>query len=396
MEQEIHLLDPCPSSGRQRNRKGSMGRKGRGTSSQCLGNITVDEREQLALLPSSSISSNPTSNDHQHAVDDLFSHSISRDSIDIPLYDSLDDLPLGMHEDASSDESQIHDKRCFNCGSPQHVVTTCPEPLHHELIALTRGLYYFFKDRAPAAAYGRLREGSKSWRIQRLQWLETFEPGQVRGDLLRQALNLEHDDPGIRVEWLRNIARWGYPRGWVGRIDPRETARNIISGNLNDQDERALDDEDCMIIFGENEEETVLLSPSANRLHTNADDITSATSLPAHENDALSILPPVYSTNSVNLGTRRWATYPQTYFLSSALPVCSGFGLPPLNSSLLTSRDARMLTAGVPPLLGHNVSNTAAFTSQAWMQQPPPPASTPPPLPPSSREEEESDMDLSD
>lgn len=108
---------------------------------------------------------------------------------------------LGERSAAHEDKHDI--RRCFNCGSPSHVLSSCTEPYDRELVSLSRQLFNFFKSGSTGESL-RIHEVGE-WRRQRIEWLEAFEPGQIRGPLLREALGLEGDDLGNYVEWLQNI-----------------------------------------------------------------------------------------------------------------------------------------------------------------------------------------------
>ena len=75
--------------------------------------------------------------------------------------------------------------RCFNSGNPFHTQPDCPRPHNRELIELTKQLWEFHNPPRP-----RLKDAFdlSEWRQTRLTWLETFEPGQIKGELLREAL----------------------------------------------------------------------------------------------------------------------------------------------------------------------------------------------------------------
>jgi len=137
-------------------------------------------------------------------------------------------------------------------------------------------------------------EGKKQ---QRLDWLDWLEPGQVRGELLREAIGWEEgtgEGGGGDGQWLRNMAVWGYPKGWTGLRDPRYEVMKRIEGEVeNDEDD---EDEDVFVIFGDAGEE---------------EKITFTTPL-------LDFTPPPQPK------VHRWASYPTTYFSSALLPIYTG------------------------------------------------------------------------
>lgn len=412
MEEEICVLDPGPSSGGQGGRKGPMGRAGGGTSPRRLGEVSVDNghaREEITSLPyhDSTSSADFEANFFYTAVGPYDSAS-STDTSEIPLYDTLGDFLLGADEDVSSDDSQGYQRRCFNCGSPQHIVTACPEVFNKELVSLTRQLYQFFNEHS-ATAYERIHE-VEGWRKQRAEWLEAFEPGQVRGDLLREALNIQGDDEGEYVEWLRNIACWGYPRGWTGLVDPRETVHKIITGELEEETDPVGDDEDSMTIFGDDgdQEQISMSQPTKSRHTIPVDELHNPLPVREHGDDVNAFVSDTVPNTEYSASPKilRWAIYPDTYFLSSVLPVYNGFSLPPLPSDSTIHhvylRQTNSPSSAVRRHLG------ASSSSISTPHPPPPPASTPPPLPPmlpiarplfmpeETDNGSESDMDLSD
>ncbi|OSD08323.1 DUF836-domain-containing protein [Trametes coccinea BRFM310] len=218
----------------------------------------------------------------------------------VPLYVRHREEVLGDEEPC---EEELRDvRRCFNCGSPDHVLTACPEPFDRALVSLSRQLFNFYRGEA-GGPFQRIHE-VEEWRQQRLRWLDEFEPGQIKGSVLREALGLEDGDPGERVEWLRNMAFWGYPPGWVGPRDPRERVWELLAGAASEDT-----DEECeFTIIGDEEEERVLLTHTASPPRARQADRGSSST------------------------PRRWAKYPDTYFLWSKLPVYKGSSFPPMRS----------------------------------------------------------------
>ncbi|KAI0707939.1 hypothetical protein C8Q76DRAFT_778493 [Earliella scabrosa] len=282
--------------------------------------------------------------------------------LETPLYTRVHEDVLG---DAVDNEASTDVHRCFNCGSPDHVVSTCPEPVHRALVALSRQLFNFFRGES-SGPFHRIHE-VEEWRRQRLAWLDAFEPGEIRGSALRDALGLEEGDRGEHGEWLKNMAYWGYPPGWIGERDPREHVWARITGAGEDSDS---DDFEFTIHTDDGQECCTL--PGTVRSNADADDDATSTSTP-----------------------RRWAQYPAT-----SLPAIATDDRPPPVSSTFTADPSSITpngTASVPP----------------WRRPvppPPPPPSTPPPLPstpllcaavPSSKvtqqhDDGDDDMDLSD
>ncbi|KAI8982906.1 hypothetical protein BD414DRAFT_523443 [Trametes punicea] len=247
-------------------------------------------------------------------------------------------------EDYGEEES-AHVRRCFNCGSPDHVLSACPEPIDRNLVSLSRQLFSFYHGES-SGPFRRFHEVER-WRQQRLQWLDEFEPGQIKGTLLREALGLGDGDPGERVEWLRNMASWGYPPGWVGTRDPRERVWQLIAEDaVSDSDEAF----EFTIVGDEGEERLAVPQRVTNH------DVEAC----SEEDD---------DSPEASATSRRWATYPDTYFLWSKLPVYKGSSLPAVGLSISPSQS--------PP-----TSITEPPVAPEPTDSPPPlPPSEPPPLP---------------
>lgn len=186
-------------------------------------------------------------------------------------------------------------------------------------------------------------------RQQRLDWLDWFEPGEIRGDLLRDALDVD-DGEG---EWLKNMSIWGYPRGWTGKRDPRYEVMKRIEEGLGEEE-----DDEVFVIFGDaDHEEEIDLVPPHN---------------PTPE---IAAIPSPANTDVPEPQIHRWASYPNTHFSSALLPIYSGYALPPPPSQTFSEERQALwekITAEPPPLPPPNYP------------PPPPPTSSPPPLPPSS------------
>ncbi|KAG5637937.1 hypothetical protein H0H81_002531 [Sphagnurus paluster] len=272
--------------------------------------------------------------------------------------------PNGIYVRASDtilgddDNSENHDiprpfgPMCFNCGESGHVVSECSTRVNRELVALSRQFHAFLKAERGVVDFRRIHE-VEAWRQQRLEWLHIFAPGEIHGEVLRDALGGE--DGG----WLANMSLWGYPKGWVGLTDPREEVKRLIWDEYCDTIE---DDPEPFLIYGDGDQAEVVYPSVTARKEISEDEDSDDVS------DSSSTVPE--SSLRPALPTR-WATYPPTHFLSARLPIYNGFALPPVSdhpASTTYTRDRhdlwqRILSGSVAP-------------------PPPPPSSTPPPIPP--------------
>ncbi|KAG6812078.1 hypothetical protein H0H92_004544 [Tricholoma furcatifolium] len=243
---------------------------------------------------------------------------------------------------------------CFNCGEPSHIVGACPQPINRELVALSRDLFAFLKAERGAVDYRRIHE-VEEWRQQRLEFLDIFEPGEIRGATLRDALGGE--DGG----WLENMALWGYPKGWVNTEDPREKVRQMIWNEYTEDD----DQEDFMI-YGEDD-----AVERVSTTHGNDDTGTESEDSGDEQSESNSLAEASSSTLSSNSPPPsqpiRWANYPMSHFSSQLLPIYNGFMLPPIShhGSSTYTNERRQLWEQITS--GHLI--------------PPPPDTNPPPLP---------------
>ncbi|KAI0748677.1 hypothetical protein C8Q80DRAFT_752880 [Daedaleopsis nitida] len=308
-----------------------------------------------------------------------------------PLYHRAHEDVLGEDPEdmCGGGERAAAVRRCFNCGSTEHAVSDCPEPFDRALVALSRQLFQFYHGES-SGPFHRLYE-VEEWRAKRLKWIGAFAPGEIRGPVLRDALGLEDGDVGEDAPWLRNIACWGYPPGWVGAYDPRERVRERIARAGEDDAEEV----EFAIYDDGDPERCVLTGFSGVQMHDSDDDYV--------ENDEdgeecgdTSLAAPVL---------KRWARYPDTHFLYSKLPVYTGFTLPPLGSDerrhplvsstytidrqtlwqkITSSVDAPASRVdSVPPWRQPALSVHEPHLA-TWACNPPPPSSTPPPPPPPS------------
>jgi zinc finger CCHC domain-containing protein 8 len=304
-----------------------------------------------------------------------------------PFYERDVQDVLGQQENPpdSGPDTNTDTRHCFNCGSPSHTLSECPSPRNHALISLSRQLFTFHQQLRQSAHRQALGDFERihvveGKRQEKLDWLNWFEPGEVRGALLRDAigLNEDGDDGGEGAgEWLRNMAVWGYPKGWTGERDPRYEVMRRIEGELSDEDEEE-DEEDAFVIFGDTGEEEITLA-SPPKLYSDTIPRPKTT-------DEDPPLPKIY----------RWVSYPNTHFSSALLPIYTGYALPPLP------------TTPSPTFANDRQTLWDQITSGNLIRPPPPPprppSTSPPPLPPPQDEQPaavhdldgEAEMDLSD
>ena len=368
VEEEIRLLDTRPSSRRAGDSQGSLGciHSARGVETTGSGTSvpTIDGMID-GLTDSFVVDTTPTLG---------YSHSC--------LYDRTPGITLGEKNDEPLPSAGQDTRLCFNCGSSDHAVASCPEPIDRQLVSLSRQLFNFLHPDLPGQEYTRFY-AVEEWRQQRLEWLRSYEPGVIRGPLLRDALGLQEGDLGDTVEWLRNMAYWGYPPGWVGSRDPRQLVCSRVLDNKAEELAVTSEWEPFLIFEGMDDDEEIDL----RGFSLGGPSISS----PAGSS----------STAPVDVEPTRWAVYPNTYFSSTALSVYSGAPLGRVASSphrvsatFTPERRAlweRILSGGsgtdsipsVPPWrlpgafgalsVAENVANDIV---------PPPPPTTPPPLPP--------------
>ena len=295
------------------------------------------------------------------------------------IYDRHGERILGELGDDSEEEADNGLSRCFNCGSTKHLVTHCPDPYNPHLVSLSRQLFNFFRSERTIEPKT-LSEAFES-KHQRLLFLDTFTPGEIRGPILREALGLRGDDIGESMSWLKWMAEWGYPRGWATKSDPRDTVRRRIEnqfvGDLTIEEGQG-----SFTIYGEDRVEELDLSrPSEltlsqalrgndltlenmppNDSDFDSSDCEGETLNPSCEDNALHILRPSSTP------PRRWAIYPSTYFSNDLLPIYSGHRLPSLRSrptSSTYSDDRQSLWNSITSQLGPDSSSTQWANVQA-------------------------------
>jgi zinc finger CCHC domain-containing protein 8 len=414
LEEEIRLLDTSSPRGGEGGGEGTLGQSGRYESSGHMGegdngNI-ISGRERFSSIPISDIPDqdilihieNQASIDKDSPVYDRdediyfedrvgFIKNVSQDYRMIPLFHRSTLSALGQTDTHSEEPTQ----RCFNCGGPNHAVSQCPVPIDHQLVALSRQYHDFFKShnqRGPLFDLHDLQE-QHDYLTQRLSWTEEFKPGEIRGELLREALGLAEEDSGEHVEWLSNMADWGYPKGWTGEEDPMERVRRaIVTQHVDEEDS----DEEEFMIFGDIGDEQVTLKSSAN-ISATVDDMEDDHST---KSESTSII----TSNRLSPGpVNRWASYPPTYFSPAFLTVYQGGRLSEASTNILrpgswripggmenqdimdwikvmdaVASDGRTFTQDRQTLWDAII----ASTSTSGAPPPPPPPDVPPPPPP--------------
>ena len=361
MEGKVRPLDSCPASRRERDSKGQMGSGHRSFSVEPMGS-----NEETGGRP-----------EIRQGVDSypFFHDSQPEGWIPFGTYTRNSDLVLGdVRIPSIQSENNLY-PGCFNCGSISHHVGACPLPRDRSRISLSRQYYQFFKDDS-SSRHERLVD-SFEWLKQRLEWVEEFEPGIIKNQLLRVAL-------GDEDTHLKKMAMWGYPKGWFSVRDPRSVMKEHI---LNHRGLADPHDEDPFFIIGDKVE----LLPS----RTSAPDKGMEKTM-----DCLS-------------EPRRWARYPPAYFNTDTLPVYTpNFKHTETQAPSRTNQDDHtstftpdrqqlweMIVSGRTPLendglrslippwrrpsafLEHSNSSSPQIETIIY-DAPPLPAQSPPPLPP--------------
>jgi zinc finger CCHC domain-containing protein 8 len=298
----------------------------------------------------------------------------------LPLYERSTSDILGAE---TNDGSPVDEdtSRCFNCGSIYHLVSSCSTPHNVELIALSRQMYNFFK---PSQHVEQMTvSAAVEFKRLRRRWIDSFEPGHVRGPLLREALGLRDDDVGAEAPWLKNMADWGYPSGWFSERNPQEQVVQQIDSLFVENPELGKGSH-SLAIFGDDATEVLDIAALPIHKYSSHEDIDKLQDL--RESPSSEVDP----SKQAELGRyRRWATYPSTYFSSSLLPVYNGARLPPIlptTSSTFTSERHLLWkqilndTAGTRIRRLRDTGND--FQRHISPPPPPPPIAPPPPSPP--------------
>ena len=361
MEEEICLLDTCSPSRGQGDCQRSLGRTNGQSSSEKMGPETIsagnrdDRQASQLILP---------------IYTDLSPYSSGWGSFGI--YERIDIDILGTQMENENDEVDVdptNRSRCFNCGHPDHKVTECPFRANRELIALSRQYYEFYQGACGLGNFQRIHT-VEAWRQQRLSWLEEFEPGVIKGELLKEAVSDSND------EWLKNISVWGYPLGWVSHVDPRDRVRDRIWSENNGDAVEELEAEESFEIHGD--EDVIELVSFKDAFHRHDHAANNPQSERESDQEVMMRLTPTTTTSTLSgslspspgapshrfVSPIRWATYPTSYFSSSALVLYT----PPARNE---------------PWYSSVFNDTNDYQNQfSASNQPLPPQDEPPPLPP--------------
>ncbi|KAJ3731072.1 hypothetical protein DFJ43DRAFT_1188907 [Lentinula guzmanii] len=326
---------------RQGDRQGSMGRTSSAGSvetvgpTECIGETRLNESESdygefFAALPSEYLFFTDTSSAHEdHSLN---SGIYSRSSIDI----------LGATSDeaeAKDDIQEFISPHCFNCGSSSHLVSSCPERINRALVSLSRQMreshQELYRLNRIGGDFSARIYSVQEWKNVRLAWIDYFNPGEIKGRDLCEALGITPGEDNTQAqEWLQNIAAWGYPPGWISRCDPKELMKErVLSQCVGDPDA----DEQPFFLFGEDGDDEIVAGKLKSSNH-------------------------LIDVDSVHQTRKRWAFYPPLQFSSSLLPVYNGTPLPPIESEVQPSVYTPVSVFLPPP--------------------PPPPSGPPPTLPP--------------
>jgi len=346
VEEEIRVLDSSPAHRREGGREGSVGRVTRQQSPRPVGEGTAAEDGWRGLDDSQLFFADT------RETTSYWDHWIYPGAIS---YHRLDERLLGEPERPEGDNDlgsqRMPGPRCFNCGSTEHLLSSCPDPRNRALIDLSRQLFAFFANDT-SHNWGRIHE-VEGWRSRRLEWTRIYRPGEITGSLLRDALGSRDAGGAPNMPWLENISLWGYPPGWISHENPVEHVRRRVLDEDNSGGGDKGSDDSCLF---------AILNDAPGDSETFQLD------------NLFPVVPP--GPPSDTRTPRRWAAYPNTYFLSDILPVYTGRVLPPLAEE--PQPDGRHETCPLPP----------------------PPVDPPPPLPPLlpyvNSFEDEVDMDLSD
>ncbi|KAG8969466.1 hypothetical protein FRC03_002742 [Tulasnella sp. 419] len=293
-------------------------------------------------------------------------------------YDSNINI-LGLYDQqftalsGSTSQNNSRSRSCFNCGSPDHLLPSCPEPRNPERIKANRALLELYKIEAGEDNLDQNYRGLRLfeellWKKQRLDWLESFQPGKIVGSTLRDALGLNGVGSSFKEERLPwfdggnaegscgGMLFWGYPPGYYCELDPKEAVRaRILSCDNGDESENP-----SMLIIHNNsiEEEEII-------------ELTDESSWVSTDQEFQNPLP------------RRWARYQTTLFSSELLPISNvDCPLPPPRRSPTPPsppKEQGTLAAERKALWARLVAGDLPNSNQSLGQISPQPSSNPPP-----------------
>ena len=353
VEEKIRALDPRPPHRREGGREGSVGRDARQPSPQPVGEGAAAE-DGWQGLDDSQLFFVDTRETASYWDYGMYPGAISYNRVDGRLLGE----PERPEEGSELGLRSTPGPRCFNCGSTEHLLPSCPDPRNRALIDLSRQLFSFFAVDA-SQNWKRIYE-VEEWRSRRLEWTRVYRPGEVTGSLLRDALGSRDADGAPNMPWLENISLWGYPPGWISHEDPVERVRRRVLGEDDSGDDKGHNVSCLFAVLSDTLEDSEILQLGS----------------------LFSFTPPDPPSDTQTL--RRWAAYPNTFFLSDILPAYNGRVLPPLGED--------------PGFSGYHESSVPSPSPNGAL--PPPPPNSPPPLPPPVPHddlfEDEVDMDLSD
>ncbi|KIR67194.1 hypothetical protein I314_02407 [Cryptococcus bacillisporus CA1873] len=203
---------------------------------------------------------------------------VEGDSNSIIFHDDDDSEPPNEPAGPSSFHGE-----CWNCLQHGHSLPQCPYPRDQLQINHSRELFFYARDNLPPPWTERYLHDYLNMRVtlqekeRRLELLETFRPGEV-GKELDQAARMMVDDSDSdemlvddaqttpqkwdkgEYEWIRNIARWGYPPGWTSALNPIEILKDRISSLETYDTAYRLTPElgEELVIFGDDDEDVEL------------------------------------------------------------------------------------------------------------------------------------------
>jgi hypothetical protein len=119
--------------------------------------------------------------------------------------------------DPTADYSQPNTKQCFNCMSTNHIVSECPYKRNSQHIALARAEYG--SRSGNVGRYVRLHVAAEEMQ-RKTEFARAFEPGYVKGEVLRESLGLSamYGGGNEDLPWYDAMCEWGYPPGWVSFV----------------------------------------------------------------------------------------------------------------------------------------------------------------------------------